>query len=424
MEEWRWTIGIFARIAELEMEGEERRREFRANREDGKLKDAERVKFEKENKALTVKLKDVEQLASGREDQLAQEQLATQKMLEEMEKIKQENEGLVKQLRSSDVYEYDIKSQKEFEDTFETIFPRLHKNKPRYIFRVKTKRGSVGEAVTKYWMREELRKMKQVGEETAYAREEIYLQRKMRHPNVVAFLGEIGTEHWMGFVLESLHSDLWKFIEGHRGAPESVWRRIIAQLTFAVEYLHGCGIIHRDIKPMNVFVSEDGGVAKLGDFGMALELGDERVKELLGTEGYISPEMFRGKLYGKWADVWAVGAVAGRCLFNQQPFAPYDPDRSLRKYKPGNEDAHMRSLEKGWKYVEKHRNWKGLSKGAQEFLRGCLEWTLGIGGMRGRWWGVHGCKVRGWVEGLVTVGVGVGLPVLGRSSRVRVGRGE
>ena len=93
-------------------------------------------------------------------------------------------------------------------------------------------------------------------------------------------------------------------------------------------HLHAHRIIHRDVKPGNIFLVErpdaDGLVmdAKLGDFGISRLLSDETLmaKTAVGTPYYMSPELVAGKGYDGRADVWSLGVIAYELCVLKRPF--------------------------------------------------------------------------------------------------------
>ncbi|WP_433515190.1 protein kinase domain-containing protein [Nonomuraea sp. CA-143628] len=86
---------------------------------------------------------------------------------------------------------------------------------------------------------------------------------------------------------------------------------------------HASGILHRDVKPANVMLTDDGRVL-LTDFGIATVAGDAALTQtglLTGSPGYIAPERLRGEADGPLADLWALGATLFTAVEGGPPFA-------------------------------------------------------------------------------------------------------
>ena len=144
----------------------------------------------------------------------------------------------------------------------------------------------------------------------------------LNHRNVVAVYDvvEDGDQLWlvMEYIPGRTLADLLE--QGPLSLEDAV--RIGAQVADGLVAAHERGLVHRDVKPANILVTDEG-VAKIGDFGIAMMLEDPRLTAsglVTGTPGYFAPELARGEQPTAAADVWALGAtlytaVEGRGLF-------------------------------------------------------------------------------------------------------------
>ncbi|KPA74914.1 putative protein kinase [Leptomonas pyrrhocoris] len=97
----------------------------------------------------------------------------------------------------------------------------------------------------------------------------------------------------------------------------------LIQTAVALHSLHTeYGVLHRDVKPHNIFLLEDGVTVRLGDFGISMQLGrvGEKAKEACGSPYFMAPEIFEEKPYDAAADVWSLGVVFYQLLTRQLPF--------------------------------------------------------------------------------------------------------
>jgi serine/threonine-protein kinase len=148
------------------------------------------------------------------------------------------------------------------------------------------------------------------------------------HPNVVPVL-ESGDDRGVHYiVMEFVEGEDLKAILRREGAldPQRA-TRIASEVCRAVEYAHGKGIVHRDIKPQNILITRDGQV-KVTDFGIARALSSSTITEagtVLGSVQYLSPEQARGEGVTAASDLYALGCVLYEMLTGTLPFDGESP---------------------------------------------------------------------------------------------------
>ncbi|WP_153033548.1 protein kinase [Amycolatopsis sp. YIM 10] len=142
---------------------------------------------------------------------------------------------------------------------------------------------------------------------------------RLRHPNAVAVFDVAEHDGRPCLVMEYLPSRSLAGIAGLR--PREV-AAIGAQLAAALAAAHDAGIVHRDIKPDNVLITDDG-TAKITDFGISRAEGEAAVTAtgvLAGTPAYLAPEVARGREADKRSDVYSLGATLYAVLEGSPPF--------------------------------------------------------------------------------------------------------
>lgn len=158
---------------------------------------------------------------------------------------------------------------------------------------------------------------------------------KLNHPNVVDVydVGEFENNHYI--VMEYIRGRTLKQLISQRGVihkEEAI--NIMIQLTSAVQHAHENNIIHRDIKPQNVLVKDDGTI-KITDFGIALAHDAIQLTQsdaVLGSAHYLAPETTRGEVPNNQVDIYALGIVFYELLTGNVPFKGENPVQIAMKH--------------------------------------------------------------------------------------------
>ena len=149
----------------------------------------------------------------------------------------------------------------------------------------------------------------------------------LSHPNVVAIFdrGEWDGTYYIS--MELVEGRTLKEIVREKGpAPPEAAVDLTLQILRAARYAHQHGIVHRDIKPHNVLIDQDGRV-RVTDFGIA-RAGTSDITEtgsVMGTAQYLSPEQAQGRPVDERADLYAIGIVLYELLTGQVPFDADSP---------------------------------------------------------------------------------------------------
>jgi len=161
------------------------------------------------------------------------------------------------------------------------------------------------------------------GDDLVYLRREIANMKKINHPNVVKLYDVFEDATKFYLIIELVQGvELFKKIVDKGQYSEREAAHITRQFVRAIEHIHQHGIVHRDMKPENLLSVGDGKneVVKVADFGLSKLLGAEKTKTMIGSPGYIAPEVLEGKEYGAEVDMWAVGVILYILLVGYPPF--------------------------------------------------------------------------------------------------------
>ncbi len=179
----------------------------------------------------------------------------------------------------------------------------------------------------------------------------------LSHPNIVNIydVGEQGSIHYI--VMEYVQgTNLHDLIREHGQFPPEFIVSVGKQIAMALAHAHYHGIIHRDIKPHNILITEEGRV-KVTDFGIAQAMSATNLTQtgmVLGSVRYFSPEQARGSNVQAASDLYSLGIVLYEMITGQPPFRGesaiaialqqiQDPPEPLRNVRP-DLDAELEDL--------------------------------------------------------------------------------
>jgi serine/threonine protein kinase len=154
---------------------------------------------------------------------------------------------------------------------------------------------------------------------------EARIQAGLHHPHIAELYDFVEFDGRPCIIMEyvdgiTLHDRIQR---ARGGMPASEALTVFRAVVEAIAYLHGRGILHRDIKSSNIKLSSSGQV-KLLDFGIAKDPGSKRLTMVggcVGTMDYLAPEQIRGKSADARADVWSLGVLFYEMLTANMPFA-------------------------------------------------------------------------------------------------------
>ncbi|TVY39972.1 Serine/threonine-protein kinase [Lachnellula occidentalis] len=124
---------------------------------------------------------------------------------------------------------------------------------------------------------------------------------------------------YMYLVVDLMSGGDLRFHISRKTFTEDAVRFWIAELGCALRYIHGQGIIHRDVKPDNVLLDTEGHI-HLADFNVASDYTGKALTSKSGTLAYLAPEVYAGTGYGPGADWWSLGVLFYECIYNKRPF--------------------------------------------------------------------------------------------------------
>jgi len=196
----------------------------------------------------------------------------------------------------------------------------------------------------------------------------------LNHPNIAAIYGLEEEDGTRALVLELVEGSTLRERIAAGSIPVDEALAIAKQIAEALEAAHEVGIIHRDVKPANVIVKEDGHVIVL-DFGLAkaleggadggemetsptLSFAATRAGVILGTTSYMSPEQARGHKADRRSDIWSFGVLLFEMLSGKRLFTGDTPSDVL---------AQVLTTEPDWEVLNRN-----VPPSVRTLLRRCL----------------------------------------------------
>lgn len=166
---------------------------------------------------------------------------------------------------------------------------------------------------------------------------EIDLLKGLDHPNIVKYIGSFKTRTHLYIIMEFMEEGaLSGIIKPNRFGlfPEPMVAMYIIQVLAGLVYLHGQGVVHRDIKGANILTTREG-LVKLADFGVASRLSEIATEDdpmaiaVVGTPYWMAPEVIELAPVGSAADIWSVGCLALELLTGAPPYFDLQPVSAL-----------------------------------------------------------------------------------------------
>jgi serine/threonine protein kinase len=166
-----------------------------------------------------------------------------------------------------------------------------------------------------------------------FLRESRLLQ-SIRHPNVVEIYDFVKEGDVFGIVMELVDGEDLRHVAARGRLRPAEAAELLAQTASALAAVHAGGVVHRDVKPENILVTERDGrrTAYLSDFGISRGIAGSAHTRLLGTPAYLGPELWAGRPPVPATDVYALGITAYELLTGRLPFEAPSQEAMMRAH--------------------------------------------------------------------------------------------
>jgi len=181
-------------------------------------------------------------------------------------------------------------------------------------------------------------------------KKEATLTQKLNHKGIIKVLEYLEHDTQPCFVMEYFESENLKYAMWHQ--PERVHKyefRILRQIAEALDYIHGQGVIHKDLKPENVLINERSEI-RLIDFSLGQSKMDRVLqfgKRVEGTPLYMAPEQIQGAKCDARSDIYSFGVLMYELLTKRPPFLGTTEQALLEKHvkeAPPSMKIHVKTL--------------------------------------------------------------------------------
>jgi len=192
---------------------------------------------------------------------------------------------------------------------------------------------------------------------------EVSIMNQLHHEYLVGVVDFFEEDDFYYIVMELMAGgDVFDRIIDLHNYTEKDARDLAKILLVAVDCMHKSGVVHRDIKPQNIFLEskDDNSAIKVGDFGFAKRVHTPKsLTQRCGTPSYVAPEILKNQPYDQSCDMWSVGVVIYVTLCGYTPFMEEQQEDMFRRVKLGD-----------WKFDSE--DWSQISDEAKDLIKGLI----------------------------------------------------
>ena len=192
---------------------------------------------------------------------------------------------------------------------------------------------------------------------------EVSVMNQLHHEHLVGVVDFFEEGDFYYIVMELMAGgDVFDRIIDLHNYTEKDARDLAKILLVAVDYMHKSGVVHRDIKPQNIFLEskDDNSAIKVGDFGFAKRVHTPKsLTQRCGTPSYVAPEILKNQPYDQSCDMWSVGVVLYVTLCGYTPFMEEQQEDMFRRVKLGD-----------WNFDPE--DWSQISDEAKDLIKGLI----------------------------------------------------